>query len=282
MNNHRFDYLLRALVVAGIALVQGCTMADYKTTKGAIPPPQPLNLVATQPPLEAAVHAVIVHNGPGTWKTETWWDEYVVTITNRGDAPLRLESATLLDFEGGASSPGDDPWKLERVSKQWWQTNSARNTGYALALGAGAYAAVGVAFYTGIAATSSLASGAAAATAVATVFAVAVPVTVIGSVVINQEQKHKIEAEFQHRRVVLPAVIAPGGTVRGSFFFRVSPGPQSLRLNYGLGGLPHDLSIDLSPLAALHFKKRIYSTSPAPTPLPDGLHEKLPAEKNSK
>ena len=239
-------------------------MADYKMTKGAVQPPQLLHLIATQPPIEAVVHAVIVEKGPGAWKEEAWWDEYVVTIANHGDAPLRVDSATLLDFEGQASTPGDDPWNLERLSKKWWQTNSARNVGHAFALGVGAYGVVGVAFYSGIAATSSLTGGAAAATGVATAFVVAVPVVVVGTLVINNNHKHKIETEFSRRRLALPATIAPGGVVQGSLFFRLSPGPQRLVLHYRTDGQPRGLAIELKPLAALHFKKRVYSTPPAP------------------
>lgn len=254
----------RTGLLAVAVTVAGCVLPDYKTRKGEIPPPQPINLTGTERPLETLLHTVIVHRGPGAWKEETWWDEYVVSLTNHGDTPLNIESIRLVDFEDQASEPGDDPWKLERISQKWWQTNSARNAGYSLALGVGAYGAAEVAFWGGAAATGSLAGAATAGTVVLA----AVPVTIIGTVMINNNQKHKIEAEFHRRRLVLPASVAPGSTATGSLFFRISPGPQRLVFAYRLEGQPHEFALELKVLAALHFKKRIYSSAPASQPSP--------------
>jgi hypothetical protein len=54
------------------------------------------------------------------------------------------------------------------------------------------------------------------------------------------------------RRLPLPAMLAPGQTVQGSFFFRISPGPQRLTLHCRVDAVPHDLVIDLSPMAGMH------------------------------
>lgn len=263
MNSHPLVRCLTAALLVVAVFVSGCTLPHYKSKQGELVPAQPLDLAATQPPVTLVLHSVIVHAGPGAWKEETWWDEYVISVTNAGDAPLGLETAGLVDFADAASTPGADPWKLEKVSQEWWQTNSARNTGYALALGVGAYGAAGVAFFGGAAATGTL-TGAAAA---ATVVLAAVPVAIIGTVALNNSQKHKIEAEFQRRRLALPATLAPGTTQTGSLFFRLSPGPRRLVLHYRAGAESQALALDLSPLAALHFKKRIYSGPPAVEPV---------------
>ena len=265
MNFPRSSTTCHAAVLAIAVTLIGCTLPHYQTKEGKLLPPQSLNFTATQPPLELLLHTVIVHSGPGAWKEETWWDEYVVSVTNHSDTPLRIETVSLVDFESQASSPGDDPWKLERAGKQWWQSNTARNTGYALALGVGTFATAGAAFWGGAAATGTFAGAATAASII--VFA-ALPVAIVSGVVINNNQKHRIEAEFHRRRLVLPTTMAPGGTAKGSLFFRISPGPQRLVFAFHADGQPHELSLDLKQLAALHFKKRIYSNSPAPTPTP--------------
>ena len=59
--------------------------------------------------------------------------------------------------------------------------------------------------------------------------------------------------------IVLPLTLAPGQTVHGSLFFRVTPGPQRLALRGQAGDEPHESIIDLAPLAGLHRK------APAPT-----------------
>lgn len=232
-------------------LLGACTLPHYRSAPH-VSPPQIFNLEAHDPAIDAIVHTVIVHRGPGAWKFETWWDEYVVTVTNRSDAPLELVTFELEDFTGRASTPGADPWKLERESQRWWQTVEARAAGRSLALGAGA-TAVGVATYVAGAMGVGSISGAMATTAVA--FA-AVPVVIVGSVFVNRNQKQKIEAEFQRRRLVLPRVLASRETARGSLFFRVSPGPQRLIVRFREGAGEKSIAVSLQPLADLHFLRR--------------------------
>jgi hypothetical protein len=262
VNRLPFVRCLTAVLLAVALISAGCVMAHNRTRKEGIVPAQALNLSTSQPPLVVMLHSVIVHDGPGAWKEMTWWDEYVISVTNQGDAPLTLEAAELVDYAGQASAPGNDPWKLEREGQQWWDSNAKRKLDYAFALGVGTYGAAGVAFLGGAAATGTM-SGAAAA---ATVVIAAVPVAIIGTVALNSSQRHKIEAEFHRRRLALPATLAPGATRTGSLFFRLSPGPQRLALHYRAGEQSQVLALPLTPLAALHFKKRIYASPPAAEP----------------
>jgi hypothetical protein len=257
----------------------GCVSAKYKLAKGGMPPPVALNLTASQPPVEAAVNAVIVLHGPGSWKREAYWDEYAVAIANRGAAPITVESASLIDFQDIATAPGDDPWKLEAVSKTWWQKVKASESGNLLALGAGAVGASGVLLAAAIAAdggflapataAGNLLAGAAAATLAAA------PIYAVTVVVINSKNKHQVAAEFDHRRMKLPRTIAPGEIAQGSLFFRVSPAPKRLILKGHGADEPRELAIDLAPLAGLHLKPKpvpppgaASTTAPAPVPSP--------------
>lgn len=233
-------------------LLGACTLPHYRSAPH-VSSPQVFNLEGHDPALGVVVQTVIVNRGPGAWKFETWWDEYVVAVTNRSDAPLELIGFALEDFTGQATTPGSDPWKLERESQRWWQTTESCVAGRTLALGAGA-TAVGVAVYTAGALGVTSFSGAMATTAVA--FA-AVPVVIVGSVFHNRSQKQKIEAEFQHRRLHLPRVLAPHETVRGSLFFRVSPGPRHLIARFREGATGEkSIALSLQPLAELHFLSR--------------------------
>lgn len=241
-----------ALCFCSVGLA-GCTLPQYRMV-GAPTVPQSLDLAATDALLTVDVATVIIHQGPGTWKNEAWWDEYVVTITNNSAVPLTLTSIQLEDFNGRLSDPGSDPWKLERQSQSWWQTNATRNIGYTLQLGAGALAISSVAYGAALFGPASVSSAA----VISTVAVAAVPVTIAGTVIVNSEGKRKIEQEFQRRRIALPRELEPKARVAGSLFFPVSPGPQRLLLKSAQGQEIREHSIALDRLSGLHFLRRSY------------------------
>lgn len=256
--------VLRGLATIGsILALTGCVSTKYKLAKKNTPPPIALNLSVGQAAVEVTVHAVIVYEGPGSWKRKAFWDEYVLTIANRSDAPLSIESAAVVDFQENQIPAGSDPWQLEKESKTWWQNVKSSETGRLLTLGAGTFVA-GAAFMVVAPAViwggSGAAAGAAAGFAVA---AVALPVYAVASVVGNISGRHKIEAEFNRRRLVLPANIPAGQIVQGSLFFRITPGPKRLLLHGRANGVPRDMVLDLAPLAGLHFKEQ-HAAQPVP------------------
>src|SRR5947209_1326044 len=97
--------------------LSGCTASRYKLASKKTSPPVPINLPSTEPPIEALVHTVIIYRGPGSWKRNAYWDEYVVTVANRGNASLAVQSASLTDINGQDSLAGTDPWELETTSR---------------------------------------------------------------------------------------------------------------------------------------------------------------------
>ena len=133
-----------AFGAAAFAL-SGCVTRGYKLAPKNTPAPVALHLETAEPPVEAAVHQVVVYQGPGSWKREAFRDEYVVSATNRGPAPLTIDSVVLHDQQGAPINPGVDPWALERLSKKWWETNGARQTGTYVVLGAGTVVGAGMA-----------------------------------------------------------------------------------------------------------------------------------------
>jgi|GEM_PF-541010 len=237
----------------------------------------------------ASVQSVIVYQGPGSWKREAYWDEYVVAITNHGTEPLVIETATLADFQGNSNPPYADVWKLEKESLTSWQKLKSSQRGTELVLGAGAAgtsafaspatggipahgttasaalagagAAVGLVapIYAGTATIASIATGgfwgpAAAAAGAAPIALAAAPIYLATVMVINSNNKAKVLAEFARRRLSLPLTLAPGATASGSFFFRLSPSPTRLTLGGRTENKPSELIVDLAPLSGLHLK----------------------------
>ncbi|HUL53667.1 MAG TPA: hypothetical protein VLT83_09695 [Opitutaceae bacterium] len=263
--------VLQGLATIGsILALSGCVSAKYQLARKATPPASPLQLNAAQASVEATVGAVIVYDGPGSWKRKAYWDEYVLTIANRGGAPVIVGSAALVDSQGNQISSGSDPWQLEQEGKTWWQNVKSSEGGRLVTLGVGT-AAAGTAFVAvGATALTSASAGIAAGAATLGLAAVALPVYAVATVAGNAKGRHKIEAEFSRRRLALPAKLAPGQTVRGSLFFRVTPGPARLLLHCRGDAGALEVAIDLAPLAGLHFKDQHAPppVPPAPAPAP--------------
>jgi hypothetical protein len=266
-----------ALLLVGVAAwsLTGCVTRGYKPADKNIPPAVSLNLTGTplaqpaanpptngdvaaaMPPAPAVtLHTVIVFQGPGSWKNEAYWDEYVVSVANRTTSPLVVHRATLTSAMSDPLTPGDDPWKLENAGKKWWQTTSAQSASTYLKLGAGTVAGAGIAIagaFTG-GLFGSMTSAGAAAFGAGTAAVVALPLVAIGTVGMNIHRKNQIGAEFDRRRLKLPLTLAPGQTVEGSLFFRITPAPQRLVLHSAAGDQPHDTAIALTPLSGLHLR----------------------------
>jgi hypothetical protein len=248
------------LMITLSCMLCGCvTSKRFRLAKPGTPPAQPLNLSLPEPPLEVTLGTVIVFKGPGSWKQEARWDEYVVAFVNRGADTLTVDSVQLVDVQGVPRAPGDDPWKLEALSRSNWDKYG--KAGLAVVAGAGATALYGAALAS--VATSGLAGmfGGASATgaaAAAPFVLVALPVVALVDVstvsVMNYRNKVRVRSEFQRRRLALPQPIAPGGSVAGSLFFPMTPGPQRLVVDGHAGPQEVRVVLDLAPLAGLHLR----------------------------
>lgn len=244
--------LVAVLLAPGLA---GCVSSKYKlAAKPAADdaPPPTLELQASGPAAQATLHAVIVFHGPGSWKKDAYWDEYVLTVTNPGTAPLTLDHAMLTDRPGLGTLPGASPWPIEQASRE--RLKVAKRTGRQIALGAGATAAW-VGSVALIATNMTLWGGVTNATAVGvgTVGFIGIPLVALGSGVRTLVARHTIRQEFDRRQLALPLLLAPGTTRTGSLFFPVTPTPARLLLRCkDEAGLTHDLVFDLTPLSGLH------------------------------
>jgi hypothetical protein len=258
------NLLGRLVCLALVALsMSGCLSSQYKPAQKTIPPAIPMNIGATVAPVEAMVNTVIVFQGPGSWKKYAMWDEYVITLTNRGDTTLSLQAATLVGA-GQSVLAQHEPWQLEKTSRLAQREgfgmgkDTVVHVGYGLA---GFLAVSGTGAALGLTSSGGIFTGAAAAgvgAAAATV--VAIPVFIGGTIYRNVSNRHDIEREFHRRRFTVPVAIAPEQTVQGTFFFPITPAPQRLIFHFFPTNPPTEASIELTPINGLHLKP-----SPAPS-----------------
>ena len=265
----RFSALL--LVVLGGATVlsfTGCVSSKYKLAKNAdLRPAVAVNLAATQPPLEVLLTTVIVYQGPGSWKREAYWDEYVLTLANRGDAPLTIDSVSVTGLAAIAALPGVEPWSIEKQSRTLYDHRFGFAEEVGLQIGGGVAtiavsAAAGAGVFTAV---YGAAYGAGAYGAVI-VSAVALPAFVGGSIYANISSRHEVEREFARRRLNLPATLVGGQVAQGSLYFAITPGPRRLAVRYRVGPESRETVVDLTPLAGLHLKTNAVTSLPVNSP----------------
>ncbi len=235
------------LAAAGLCLVTACVSPKYKRADKNIPPLQPLNVKFPSSTLDASLYTVISDGGPGSWKREAFWDEYVVIMHNESDQALNISAATLMDYAGAVRPAGTDPWALERESKTL--EKRYRDAGIDFARTA-APRVIATAAEPGVVAGAGI--GATGAVAVATATAVAIPVYGVTIFSINMHNKASIKKEFNRRRMPLPLTLGPGETRVGSFFFPMVPNPQALTLRWASSAGDGETALDLHFLEGLH------------------------------
>jgi hypothetical protein len=266
MTPHTRLYIAALLIVAGVMTLSGCISPRYKMARKNTPPAEALRLVFAQPPVELQVNAVIVYKGPGSWKREALWDEYVITFVNQAEEPLTIAAPMLIDYASVSLEPGVDPWALEKQSKTLEQRYRsaglafARNTlpGVAI-LGAGSAS---------VAASGIFSAGAATA---ATATVIALPIYYIVVLSVNHVNKSAVKAEFNRRRLVWPLTLGPGETRSGSLFYPMVPNPQSLNAQWTSGTASGSVIASLQSLRGLHVPSTAHlnpSMSQRPDPAP--------------
>lgn len=229
-------------------LLTGCVSSKYRSAPEDTPPPQLLNAAFASTPLQGTLNTVITYNGPGSWKRNAYWDEYVVTFHNPGHQPLTVTSVSLMDFSGTVRTAGDNPWVLEKESKTLEQKYKDAGIAFVRYTVPGVIlAGVGV----GLAEASLMSAGAAGA---ATVCLLALPVYYTSVIVINHHNKGAMEKEFHRRRLTLPLSLAPRETHAGSFFFPMVPSPRSLGVDWSNSSERGEAVLPLPFLQGLHLK----------------------------
>lgn len=253
---------LACLLLALATSLTGCVSSKYKLAEYERRPVA-LDLTAspgafgTDAPeaFTAVVKHVLVFQGPGSWKRNAYWDEYVLAFADHARGPVTIDSVTLTDFQGRPVEPGRDPWLLEKESRDY-ESGIADTLGDVFQIGGGIVLASASGMVAGgTVAAMAGAGGWTALGVIGTAGLVAIPAYAVGTIYRNVSNKHKIEEEFTRRALVLPFALAPGKPAEGSLFFRLTPGPRRLTLHCHVGEEARDLVIDLAPLASLHLKQ---------------------------
>ncbi len=260
---HLPRYFVLVLGVSLLVAHTGCVSTRYKLAKKeTIRPALAYDITATPSEVEATVNTAIVFQGPGSWKRDAYWDEYVLTLVNRGDRTLTVETAALTGLAGTSAMSGVNPWALEKQSRTLADQGFGLTKDVAVQIGGGvAYVVAGTGVGAGVGALVWGTTGLVPGTALGILTGmIAVPAFIGGSIYANVHSRHGIEREFARRRLLLPLALAPGQTTQGSLFFPITPGPQRLALHCAVSGAePRDVFLNLAPLAGLHLQ----SASPA-------------------
>jgi len=259
MTSNQHLVLRHLLLLGALFFFTGCITSKYKMVNKDVPPAVALDRSFSAPPaVGATLRTLVVNHGPGSWKREAFWDEYVLTLTNNGDRALTIDQASIIDAVGLTYLCGDKPWKLEKEGKA--HVNRIRAGGRSFVYNAAPvviFAGIGAAI--GGNAVAYIPSGIVGAVVGV---GVGVPINCLFVYSMNIDDRHAIEAEFNRRRLVLPLALAPGETRTGSVFFPMMPNPRSLDLHWssesGSGG---DAVLALEFLHGIHAKALVRSVA---------------------
>jgi hypothetical protein len=98
------------------------------------------------------------------------------------------------------------------------------------------------------------------------VAAVVAPLYAAKAVEFNVKGRKQVEADFNRRRLPLPAPVAPGEVLQGSWYFPVTPSPRQLVVRYQAAGDIGRVMLALPTLSNLHVRphaKRTPAAAPA-------------------
>lgn len=244
---------LCSVLVALASALTGCVSGGYKLAEKTTAPAVPLGWQTGTSPVDLTLQTVVVYRGPGSWKANAYWDEYVVSLRNQSDAPVTLTRALLTDFRGELAITGDNPWTLEKQSNANTQKIST-TVGNVVRVGAGVVLPTMAAMtVSGVAAGVAMV-GVVVNPAFLFVGPAMFPVAIGATVYRNISSKHQIEAEFARRRLTFPLTLAPGQELTGSLFFPVTPGPRRLQVQLEGQSLLAAIELPLPQLAFLHLE----------------------------
>ena len=254
-----------------VLLCCGCASPSQRTGPPANPAEVAVHLSAAATPnptgaapaLELTLQTVVILQEAGPMGRNSYWDEYVTTITVHGTVPVTVEAAELIDGQGKSVVPGDNPWGLANRRKPWFEQTDSHGVTSAGRIGFGAVAvgAVGPPLVAvGLYAPCLLTWGSYGVAA-----AVLAPLYAVKAAEFNAKGRKQVEADFNQRRLALPVPVAPGQVLQGSWYFPVTPAPRQLVVRYRSAGGAGEVTLALPPLAKLHVKPHAKSPPDAPS-----------------
>lgn len=252
---------LAAAIAASMSACGTSTKMLKETTAAA---PAMLG-TASDAALEVRVDGLVVRDGPGSWSRHAYWDEYRVTLVNRGDATMTIAGVSVVDSLGVGATASAKRKTLSQETKR----SIARHRKAGMDVAPGANSRAGLLMVGGSAAmvTGGAAVGAASVTASvggsgASGAASAGAGLALGGVVLvgyginRMVQNGRLSNAIEDRSLVL-GDIAPGARRSGSAFVPITPAPTELVVTYrDDGGHAHDVIVPLpAALSQLHIKQ---------------------------
>ena len=241
-----------AIALAALLFLSACAPQSRLLQSPAADERVALGLKAGVPGnVQVTLEHVIVRDGPGSWLRDADWDEYVLRLRNEGDEPIVVEAIDLASDALATSAHSIDREALESASRR--NLDTLKSVGAVVALGAGVMTlALATASVEPSVALSSIMGGGGGAAA-ASGLAVLAPVAIIAGGAIayrhharRSEDRAAIEYELDRIGFHLPVRIRPGGELRASAFFPLTPAPTRLRSRYTTHDLQSDAVIELS------------------------------------
>lgn len=251
---------LSIAILLSTCLISGCGGTKMLKETQPIQTTQPLAASSDQQ-IEAILDWVIVRDGPGTWARNADWDEYLLSVGNLSDQPIKLTQLTVVDSLDTRIEPQLGRKQLVKNSKQTARrykdsgvkVKAGRGVSTILVAGAAVTAlGVGAASAVGAGALMSGAATAGSAGAAAGGLLLLGPALAVGGIV-RGVNNSKVNNEIELRQTLLPVEI-PAGEKQGlTVFFPLAPSPNVVELIYVDATGEHSLIIDTSKaLDGLH------------------------------
>ncbi len=257
-------YLKLLQIVAAGALLDACGGSRVLNKPVEVELTRPL-AVAADARVSATLVWVTVKDGPGTWASNAFWDEYHVRVGNHSGDAVSIKQLQAIDALQATHVPAADRDTLLYHSKQTEERFADRQLTVQPGNGTFGMVAAGVAggtvalaatgYVSGTALVSSAGLSTAGLSSVPAIAAAAylAPVLIVGSIV-HVANNSEVSDEIASRRSEMPIELASGEEVDLRVFFPVTPSPQALLLIYNDGSATRVLNVDTSDvLSGLHF-----------------------------
>ncbi len=215
--------------------------------------------------IAATLDWVVVKDGPGTWASNAFWDEYRLRIVNHSDISVSLSQIQVVDSLAATHVITSDRRILvdssERIQERYRDQEldvapGAVSAGMLAAGVAGSAVAITAASYAAASGTASalgVSTGVGASPAVVTMAYVA-PVLIVGSI-LHVRNNAKVDDEINSRQTTFPVELGPGESSDIVAFFPIAPSPQTVRLIYQADDRMRVLEINTTEvLAGLHYR----------------------------
>ncbi len=215
--------------------------------------------------IAATLDWVVVKDGPGTWASNAFWDEYRLRIVNHSDISVSLSQIQVVDSLAATHVITSDRRILvdssERIQERYRDQEldvapGAVSAGMLAAGVAGSAVAITAASYAAASGTASalgVSTGVGASPAVVTMAYVA-PVLIVGSI-LHVRNNAKVDDEINSRQTTFPVELGPGESNDIVAFFPIAPSPQTVRLIYQADDRMRVLEINTTEvLAGLHYR----------------------------